>query len=147
VYGVQPMSDYVARAMAPTRFAMSLIALFALVAMALAAVGLYGVLSYLTGQRAHEFGVRLALGAGRAEIFRLVVTRGLMMAGLGIVVGTLAALWLTRIIAKLLIGVRPTDPLTFAAVAAFLLIVVFVACLVPARRAMRVDPLVSLRQD
>ena len=147
VYGVQPMTDYVARAMAPTRFAMSLIALFALVAMVLAAVGLYGVLSYLTGQRAHEFGVRLALGAGRAEIFRLVVMRGLVMAGLGIVLGTLAALWLTRIIAKLLIGVRPTDPLTFAAVAAFLLIVVVAACLVPARRAMRVDPLVSLRQD
>jgi ABC-type antimicrobial peptide transport system permease subunit len=114
---------------------------------ALAAIGLYGVLSYMVGQRTHEIGVRMALGAARRSVLEMIVGRGIGLAALGIVIGIVAALGLTKAIADLLYGVSPTDPTTFAAVAALLLVVVLLACLIPAYRATRVDPLVSMRAE
>jgi putative ABC transport system permease protein len=147
VYGLRPLDTYVERSLAPTRFAMTLIATFAMVAMVLAAIGLYGVLSYTVGQRTHEIGVRMALGAGRRAVLGMIVGRGLGLALLGILVGAIAALGLTNAIAGLLFGVSPTDPATFAAVSLFLLAVVLLACFVPAHRATRVDPLASMRAE
>jgi putative ABC transport system permease protein len=147
VYGMRTLDSYVERSLAPTRFAMTLMGAFALVALLLAAIGLYGVLSYMVGQRSHEIGVRMALGAARRSVLEMIVGRGLGLAALGIAVGTIAALGLTRAIADMLYGVSPTDPVTFAAVAGFLFAVVLLACLVPAYRATRVDPLVSMRAE
>jgi putative ABC transport system permease protein len=147
VYGVRPLDTYVERSLAPTRFAMTLMGAFAMVALALAAIGLYGVLSYMVGQRTHEIGVRMALGAARRTVLEMIVGRGVGLAALGIVIGVIAALGLTKVIADLLYGVSPTDPATFAAVAGVLLVVVLLACLIPAYRATRVDPLVSMRAE
>ena len=147
VYGVRPLDAYIERSLAPTRFAMTLMGAFAMVALLLAAIGLYGVLSYMVGQRTHEIGVRMALGAARRSVLEMIVGRGVGLAVLGIAVGASAALGLTRGIADLLYGVSPTDPATFAAVAVFLLVVVLLACLIPAYRATRVDPLISMRAE
>ena len=147
VYGVRTLDTYVERSLAPTRFAMTLMSAFALVALVLAAIGLYGVLSYMVGQRTHEIGVRMALGAARRSVLEMIVGRGARLATLGIAVGALASLGLTKAIADLLYGVSPTDPVTFVTVAAFLFGVVLLACLVPAYRATRVDPLASMRAD
>jgi putative ABC transport system permease protein len=147
VYGVRPLDAYVERSLAPTRFAMTMMGIFATVALLLAAIGLYGVLSYMVGQRTHEIGVRMALGAARRSVLEMIVGRGVGLAVLGIAVGIVAALGLTKGIADLLYGVSPTDPATFAAVAVFLLAVVLLACLIPAYRATRVDPLISMRAE
>jgi putative ABC transport system permease protein len=147
VYGVRPLDAYVERSLAPTRFAMTLMGIFATVALLLAAIGLYGVLSFMVGQRTHEIGVRMALGAARRSVLEMIVGRGVGLAVLGIAVGVVAALGLTKGIADLLYGVSPTDPATFVAVAVFLLAVVLLACLIPAYRATRVDPLLSMRAE
>jgi putative ABC transport system permease protein len=144
---VQPMQAFVDHAQAPTRFALVLAAVFAAIAAVMAVVGLYGVLSTVVRQRTPEIGVRLAFGAERAAIFRLVVGRGLILAGIGIVIGTGAALGVTRGIASLLVGVRATDPLTFTAIAALFLVVAAIACGLPAYRAARLDPLAALRRE
>jgi putative ABC transport system permease protein len=147
VYGIRTLDTYVERSLAPTRFAMTLMGAFAIVAVILAAIGLYGVLSYMVGQRTHEIGVRIALGAARLSVLEMIVGRGVGLAALGIGIGAIAAVGLTKAIADLLYGVSPTDPVTFAAVAAFLFAVVLLACLVPAYKATRVDPLVSMRVE
>jgi putative ABC transport system permease protein len=124
-----------------------LIGMFAGLALLLAAVGIYGVMSYVVGQRTQEVGIRVALGAQPADIWRLIILRGAALAAIGIAVGLAGALALTRFLSSLLFGVRPADPVTFSAVAILLVIVALVACYFPARRAMRVDPMVALRYE
>lgn len=133
--------------LAQPRFQMSLMGLFGVLALTLAGIGLYGLLAFLVAGRKSEIGVRLALGAGGADIFRLVVRQGMAPALVGLGVGLGAALGVTRMLAGLLFGVSPHDPLTFAAITALLIAVAFAACLLPARRAMNVDPMVALRSE
>ena len=147
VYGAQTMDQIVADSLAVRRFAMILLGVFAALALALSAVGIYGVISYLVGQRTHEIGIRIALGAQRKDVLLLVLGEGVKMALIGVAIGILAALGLTRLIAGLLYAVSPTDPATFAAVTITLLFVALLACYIPARRAMQVDPMVSLRYE
>ena len=147
VYGEETMEETVARSLAARRFAMDLLGIFASLALALACVGIYGVVSYLAGQRTHEIGIRLALGAQRANVLRMVVGEGARMALIGVALGTAAALVLTRLMANQLFGVSAHDPLTFVGMALLLAIVAVGACYLPARRAMRTDPMAALRQE
>jgi ABC-type antimicrobial peptide transport system permease subunit len=146
-YGFETMDEIISNSLAARRFSMFLLGGFAGVALILASIGIYGVVSYLVGQRMHELGVRVALGAQRKDVMQLVLGTGLKMALLGVAIGLSAALGLTRLMAKLLYGVSATDPATFAAVSAVLTIVALAACYMPARRAMRVDPMVALRYE
>jgi predicted permease len=147
VFGAQTMNEVLAHSLSRQRFSMILLGAFAAVALLLSSVGLYGVISYLVGQRTHELGVRIALGARRGDILRLVVNYGMKMAIGGVAIGLIAAFGLTRLMANLLYGVSATDPVTFAAIASLLMGVALAACLVPAWRATKVDPLVALRHD
>jgi putative ABC transport system permease protein len=131
--------------MAPTRFALALISVFAGLAAVLAAVGLYGVLSNLVRQRVTEIGVRMAFGAQPMEIFRMVVGQGILLSAIGIAIGLVAALLLTRAMTKLLVGVTPNDPLTFVTMVLVFLGITAMACWIPARRAAGVEPNVALR--
>jgi putative ABC transport system permease protein len=143
---MQPMSVFVDRAMAPTRFALALIAAFAVIAAVLASVGLYGVLSTGVRQRTAEIGVRMVFGAPTRRIFRLVIGEGLRLGAVGIFAGLVGALLLTRIMRSMLIGVTPTDPVTFAVIAVLFLAIAAAACWIPARRAAGMDPAVALRE-
>ena len=144
---VQTLDQVIANSLANRRFSMIVLVSFAALALLLATLGIYGVISYLVGQRTHELGIRLALGAGRNDILRLVLIHGMKMAIAGVVVGLIAAFALTRLMSTMLFGVRPTDPTTFVIIAFVLLIVALVACYLPARRATKVDPLNALRTD
>jgi predicted permease len=139
--------EVVARSIAGQRFSLILLGVFAGLALLLASVGIYGVLSYLVGQRTREIGVRMALGAQRLHVLRMVLQDGVRMTLAGAAIGVVAAYGLTRLMASMLFGVRPTDPLTFAAVAVGLCGIALFACYLPARRAMRVDPIVALRYE
>jgi predicted permease len=145
VYNVQSMDEVVSNSFAARRLSMILLGVFAALALVLACVGVYGVISYLVGQRTHEIGVRLALGAQRGDVLRLVIGHGARMALIGVAIGIGAALGLTRLMANQLFGVSAHDPLTFAGVAMLLIIVAVAACYIPARRALRVDPIIALR--
>ncbi|MDX2044540.1 MAG: ABC transporter permease [Acidobacteriota bacterium] len=145
VFGLRTMNEVVSDSLAAQRFSMLLLNGFAIVALLLASIGLYGVIAYLVSQRTHEIGIRLALGASRLDVLRLVFQHGLKLALGGVALGLLAALGLTRLLATLLYGVSATDPLTFAGVATLLALVALFACFIPARRATKVDPLVALR--
>jgi predicted permease len=145
IYNVQTMDDVVATSYAARRLTMFLLTGFAVLAMMLACVGIYSVVSYLVGQRTQEIGIRMALGAQRRDILVLVVGEGTKMAMIGAVVGTAASLVLTRLMAKQLFGVSAHDPLTYASVAFALMLVAIAACFIPARRAVRTDPMKSLR--
>lgn len=144
---VRTMDDVVAASMGETRFYSLLLGIFAMLALGLASVGIYGVMSYAVAARTREIGIRLALGAQRQSIFRLVLARGARLTALGIVLGLTGALAATRGIEKLLYGVQPTDALTFASVATVLAVVALLACWLPARRATRVDPAITLRYE
>jgi len=147
IYGVETMDDIIANSLAARRFGMILLGVFAALALILACVGIYGVISYLVGQRTHEIGVRIALGAQRRDILRLVLGQGAKMALIGVAVGVVIALGLTRLMANQLFGISAHDPLTFAGIAILLTVVALVACYIPARRAMRTDPIVALRYE
>ncbi len=144
---VVTMDGVVAEANAEPRFEMLLLGVFAAVALALAAVGIYGVMSYSVTRRTHEIGIRVSLGASRANILLLVVRQGMALALVGSAVGIAGALVLSRLMTKLLYGVLPNDPITFGAVAILLMFIALVATYIPARRAMRVDPMVALRHE
>jgi putative ABC transport system permease protein len=144
---VRPMSEVIGSSIAQPRFRTALLSLFGAAALLLAAIGIYGVLAYTVAQQTREIGIRMALGANPARVLRLVLARGLRLAGAGTVIGLLAALLLTRLLGSLLFDVSASDPLTFAAVTGLLLAVALLACYVPARRAMRVDPMVALRYE
>jgi len=144
---VRPMNDVVAESVARQRFNMTLLGIFASVALALAAVGIYGVMSYSVTQRTQEIGIRMALGARRSDVVRMVVGHGVGLSIAGIGIGLAFAFALTRVMNTLLFGVTATDPLTYAGLSALLLFVTAVACYVPARRATRVDPTVALRYE
>jgi ABC-type antimicrobial peptide transport system permease subunit len=126
---------------------MEMVALFALTALLLAGLGIYGVISYMVSERTHEIGIRIALGAQKKNILQMVLRQGLGLAIAGAAVGLVGALVVSHLMAGLLYGVRPTDSVTFSSVALLLLGVALLACYIPARRAMRVDPLVALRHE
>jgi len=147
IYNVQTMDEVVSNSFAARRLSMILLGVFAALALVLACVGIYGVISFLVGQRTHEIGVRMALGAQRNDVLRLVIGHGAGMALIGVAVGVGAALGLTRLMANQLFGVSAHDPLTFAGVAMLLILVAVAACYIPARRALRVDPIIALRHE
>src|ERR1700733_10878366 len=147
VAAIRPMAEVIGSSTAQPRFRTTLLSLFGAAALLLAAIGIYGVLAYTVARQTREIGIRMALGANPGKVLRLVLGRGLRLAAAGTVIGVLAALLLTQLLNSLLFGVSATDPLTFAAVAGLLLGVALLACYVPARRAMRVDPMVALRYD
>jgi putative ABC transport system permease protein len=144
---LHPLTDNVAQARSATRFALVLIGIFATIAALLAAIGLYGVLSSVVRQRTSEIGIRMAFGAESAGIFKLVIGQGLRMSAIGIGIGLVIALASTRVMSSMLVGVRPTDPITFAAIVTLFLAIAAAACWVPARRAAGMDPNAALRQE
>ncbi|MBA3357260.1 MAG: ABC transporter permease [Pyrinomonadaceae bacterium] len=143
----QTMNEVIAGTLADRRFSMILLDAFAVVALLLASLGLYGVISYLVGQRTHELGIRLALGGQRSDVLRLVLIHGMKMALGGVALGLVAALGLTRLLVTMLYGVSTTDPVTFAVITLLLTTVALLACYIPARRATKVDPLIALRYE
>ena len=143
----EPMEQVVLRSIASERFTMSLLAAFAGLALLLASIGIYGVLSYLVGQRAREIGIRIALGALQLEVLRMILSDGARMTVAGIGIGVAAALALTHLMSSMLFGVRPTDLTTFLSVVLILCLIALLACYVPARRAMKIDPVIALRDE
>ena len=144
---IKTLEDYLSDSVAPRRFSLRILTIFSVAALLLAMTGIYGVVSYTVTQRTPEIGIRLALGAGRTQVFRLILGQGLRVVFTGIVLGLFAALAITRLIRSLLFGVTPSDPLTFAFVSALLTVVALTACSIPARRATKVDPLIALRNE
>ncbi|MGE5207693.1 MAG: ADOP family duplicated permease [Alphaproteobacteria bacterium] len=147
VFGAQTLNETVSASLSQRRFSMEIVALFAFTALLLAGLGIYGVISYMVTERTHEIGIRLALGAQRQNIMRMVLGQGLHLAIIGAAVGFVGALIVSQLMAGLLYGVRPTDPLTFAGVAFLLIGVALLACYIPGLRAVRVDPMVALRHE
>jgi putative ABC transport system permease protein len=141
------MNEIISGSLPQQRFSMILLGVFAALALILAGVGIYGVISYGVGQRTHEIGIRMALGAKPVHIVSLILRRGGVLALSGVALGLASALGLTRLMSSLLYGVRATDPFTFTGVAALLILVALVACYIPARRATKVDPMVALRYE
>jgi ABC-type antimicrobial peptide transport system permease subunit len=147
IFGAQTMDSVITDSMASQRFSMILLAVFAVLALLLASVGIYGVISHVVSQRTHEIGIRMAMGARRLDVLRMILADGARMTLMGAATGAVAALGFTRLLASMLFGVTPTDPITFVAVAMLLCGIAFFACFLPARRAMRVDPMVALRYE
>ena len=147
VFGAQTLTETVSASLSQRRFSLEVIALFALTALLLASIGVYGVISYLVTERTREIGIRLALGAQKRNILRVVLQQGLQLAVAGAVIGLVCALIVSHLTATLLYGVKPTDPLTFGGVAGLFVGVALLACYLPARRAMKIDPMVALRHE
>jgi predicted permease len=147
IYKMRTMGERVEASLSERRFSMLLLTLFAVLALGLAAIGIYGVMAYLVSQGTRELGIRLALGAAPRDLLVLVVRHGMSVALAGTALGLAGAFALTRFMRTLLFGVQASDPVTFAVIAATLTLVAFIACYVPARRAARIDPIVSLRSE
>jgi predicted permease len=147
IYGVQTMDNFISGSLAARRFSMILLGTFAALALVLASLGIYGVISFLVARRTHEIGIRMALGADRVAVLRLVLGNGMKLASVGVTIGIVCSLALTRLMVKMLYGVSPSDPLTFLTIAGLLLLIAMAACYIPARRAMRVNPAIALRYD
>jgi predicted permease len=147
IYQVSTLEDYVYKSAAQPRFETILIAGFAVIALVLAAIGLYGLLSYMVVQRTLEIGLRMALGAQRADVLGMIVRRGLALSLIGVTAGLAISVGITRLLSGMLYGIRPTDPVTFAAMSGLLLLVGVAASSIPAYRAARVDPMKTLREQ
>jgi putative ABC transport system permease protein len=146
-YGIKTLDDYLWASVARPRFITLLLATFAALALILTAVGLYGVMSYSVTQRTHEIGIRMALGASQNNVLGMVVRRGMGLTAVGVGAGLLGAFFLTKLLETQLFGVTATDPFTFVAISVILAGVALGACLVPARRATKVDPMIALRYE
>jgi putative ABC transport system permease protein len=144
---VRTLSSLVSASIARQRFSMTLVALFAALALALASVGIFSVMSFLVTQRTHEIGIRMALGAQATDVLKMVLKQGMLLTCVGLGIGLIAAFALTRVMGGLLFNVRATDPLTFAGVSLLLMCVALIACYIPARRATRVDPMRALHYE
>jgi ABC-type antimicrobial peptide transport system permease subunit len=147
IYGVAPLEQRFGIYLAQRRFQTSLLAGFSLAALLMAAVGIYGLIQYSIATRTQEIGIRMAIGAQAGEIFRMILGEGLKLSLTGLMIGLLGALWLGQAGSSLLFGVTPTDPLTLLAVSLLLIAVAVAACYFPARRAMKIEPIVALRQQ
>jgi putative ABC transport system permease protein len=147
VFNARTMEQVIAESIASRRFAMLLLSIFACVALLLASVGIYGVMSYSVTQRTHEIGIRMALGASTRDVMKMIVGHGMGLTLLGVGCGLVAAILLSRFLSSLLFGVSAADPLTYGGVSLLLILVALVACYIPARRATRVDPMVALRYE
>jgi predicted permease len=147
VHDMRPMKQVMAETVASRRLTLCLVGAFAALALVLASVGIYGVMSYAVTERLHEIGVRVALGAQRRDVLRLVVGHGMRLAAIGLLLGSIAALFAARAMTTLLFGVRPSDPLTYIGIAMVLALAALAACYIPARRATAVDPMVALRYE
>jgi putative ABC transport system permease protein len=147
VANIATMDDVVSRSLSQARFSMLLLSIFAASALVLSAVGIYGVMAYVVAQRNREMGIRLAMGAQTLDVLKLVLRQGGRLAAAGVIVGTVAALGMMRLLSSLLYGVSAADPLTFVGVAILSMLVSLAACYIPARRATRVDPMVALRYE
>ncbi|HEY8409843.1 MAG TPA: FtsX-like permease family protein, partial [Pyrinomonadaceae bacterium] len=144
IYNVRTMDDVVMNSLGTRRVSMQLFTVFAIAALLLATIGIYGVMAYSVTQRTQEIGIRMALGAQRGDVLRLVVKQGMILAAIGVVTGLIGAFGLTRVMASLLFNVRPDDPATFLAISLLLVAVAFLACYLPARRAAKLDPVIAL---
>jgi putative ABC transport system permease protein len=147
VYAIKPMTEYLRDSLSRRRFNLVLLSVFGVVALTLAAVGIYGVISFGVTQRTHEMGIRMALGAQPRDVLKLVVRQAMLLVLGGVGIGLLASLALTRLMKSLLFNVGVTDPLTFAVIALLMTFIALLACLVPALRATKIDPLVALRYE
>jgi putative ABC transport system permease protein len=147
VFGISTMKQLIVDSVSTPRITLILLGLFSALALVLAAIGIYGVISYSVAQRTHEIGIRMALGAGKTDVLRMILAQGARIAGAGVAIGMVASFGLTRLLAKLLFSVSAADPLTFAAVAILLILVAMLACYIPARRTLRVDPMIALRYE
>jgi putative ABC transport system permease protein len=147
IYSVRTMGDIRAESVAPERLNLTLMGIFAGIALVLSIVGIYGVMSYAVTQRTHEIGIRMAVGASPRQVFKLILGQGMILAVIGVVLGLVGAFALTRLMVTMLFDVTPTDPATFIGVAALLIAVALVACFIPGRRATKVEPVISLRYE
>jgi putative ABC transport system permease protein len=147
LYAVATIDQLVAKSLNQRRFNLLLLASFGVMALVLAGVGLYGLISFMTAQRTYEIGIRMAFGADRSDVLKLIIGQGMALTLAGVAIGFVASLALTRLLQKLLFGISPTDPITFVVIALVLCAVPFLACYIPAHRATKVDPMAALHYE
>jgi putative ABC transport system permease protein len=147
IFNIRTLDEYVAEQLWQPRQTMTLLAMFGAIAVVLAMIGVYGLMAYAIRQRTHEIGIRMALGASRRDVLRLVIAQGLLLVALGVAIGIAGSFALTRLLGTLLWGVTPTDPLTYVVVIMTLVTVAMLACYLPARRALFIEPMIALRHE